>query len=93
MGRNFKLIFNELLSILILINVLILISLTLDFDFNLESSMFGLAKLDLIVSFLIIIHTLFRLSKKNKIHYLHQNWSDMLIIIPLAHMESINHVR
>lgn len=66
MDINFKLIFMGLLSIYILINILLLIILSRKFDFNLKSSIWDLLKFNLIISFLIIIQPLSRLSKERK---------------------------
>lgn len=87
MKRNFKLIFEGLLSLFILINILILIILAIDFAFNLKPSFLSLVKFDLLVSFLMIMDTVFRLDKeKNKSQYLTRNWIDVLAIIPLAYL-------
>ena len=66
MDRNFKLIFIGLLSIYILINILFLIILSLKFAFNLKLSILDLLKFNLIISFLIIIQLISRLSKERK---------------------------
>ena len=66
MDRNFKLIFIGLLSIYILINILFLIILSLEFAFNLKLSILDLLKFNLIISFLIIIQIISRLSKERK---------------------------
>ena len=66
MDENFKLIFAELLSIFILINILFLIILSLEFAFNLKLSILDLLKFNLIISFLIIIQIISRLSKERK---------------------------
>ncbi len=66
MDRNFKLIFIGLLSIYILINILFLIILSLEFAFNLKLSILDLLKFNLIISFLIIIQLISRLSKERK---------------------------
>ena len=66
MDRNFKLIFIGLVSIYILINILFLIILSLEFAFNLKLSILDLLKFNLIISFLIIIQLISRLSKERK---------------------------
>lgn len=66
MDKNFKLIFIELLSICILINILFLIILSLEFAFNLKLSILDPLKFNLIISFLIIIQLISRLSKERK---------------------------
>ena len=66
MDRNFKLIFIGSLSIYILINILFLIILSLEFAFNLKLSILDLLKFNLIISFLIIIQLISRLSKERK---------------------------
>ena len=82
MDRNLKLICRELLSIFILINILFLIILSLKFPFNLKLAILDLLKFNLTVSFLIIIHILFRLSKeRNKIYCLYINWIHMPTLI------------
>ena len=87
MKRNFKLIFEGVLSLFILVNILILIVWVIDFVFNLKPSFLGLVRFDLLVSFLMIIDTVFRLDKeKNKSQYLIRNWVDVLAIIPLAYL-------
>lgn len=67
MERNFKLIFTGLLSIFMLINILFLIILSPKFGFNLKLSALNLLKFNLIVSFLIIIQLITKLSKEMKI--------------------------
>lgn len=87
MERNFKLSFNELLSILILINSLILIILGWYFAFNLKLPLLSMIRVDLLVSFLIIIHIIYRLSKeRTKTHYICHNWIDILAIMPIAYI-------
>lgn len=66
MDRNFKLIFIGSLSIYILINILFLIILSPKFPFNLKLSILNLLKFNLIISFLIIIQLISRLSKERK---------------------------
>lgn len=87
MQRDFKLIFNALLFVSILIDVIFLIFITLDFALNLKPSILGLIRFDLVVSVLIIFHTLFRINKdKNKRHYLVKNWIDIFAMLPLAYI-------
>lgn len=87
MDRNFKLIFEGLLSIFISINILILIILIIDFAFNLKPTFLSLVSFDLLVPFLIFIDTVFRLDKeKNKNQYLIRHWVDIITIIPLAYL-------
>ena len=87
MQRDFKLIFNGLLLISIVFNILILILLTLDLVLNFKPSILNIVKFDLIVSFLIIFRTFFRLkNEKNKRQFLSKNWIDMLAVIPLAYL-------
>ena len=87
MQRDFKLIFNGLLLISIVFNILILILLTLDLVLNFKPSILNIVKFDLIVSFLIIFRTFFRLkNEKNKRQFLSRNWIDMLAVIPLAYL-------
>ncbi len=66
MERNFKLIFAGLLSIFMLINILFLIILSPKFAFNLKLFTLNLLKFNLVVSFLIIIQLISRLSKEEK---------------------------
>ena len=66
MDRNFKLISIGLLSIYILINILLLIISNLQFAFNLKLPTLDLLKFNLIISFLIIIQSISRLSKERK---------------------------
>ena len=83
MERNFKLIFEGLLSLFISINILILTILIIDYSFNLKPTFLSIVKFDLFVSFLIIIDTVFRLDKEtNKCQYLTRHWIDILAIIP-----------
>lgn len=87
MQRNFKLIFNALLFILILIDILILILLTIDFALNLKLTILNIILLDIVVSILISINTFLLLNKqKNAINYLSKNWLDIFAIIPLAYI-------
>ena len=87
MQRDFKLIFNGLLLISIVFNILILLLLTLDLLFNFKPSILNIVKFDLIVSFLIILRTFFRLKNvKNKRQFLSKNWIDVLAVIPLAYL-------
>ena len=66
MDKNFKLIFSGLLSIFILINILFLIILSPKFGFNLKLTTLNLLNFDLIVSFLIVIQLISKLSKEKK---------------------------
>lgn len=85
MQRNFKVIFNTFLFIFIFIDIVYLIFLTVDFAFNLKPSILGFIRFDLIVSFLIIFHSLFRIYKeKNKAHYFTKNWIDIFAMVPVA---------
>ncbi|HEX3012718.1 MAG TPA: ion channel [Methanobacterium sp.] len=87
MERNFKLSFNGLLSFLILINSLIIIILGWYFALNLKLPMLSMIIVDLLVSFLIIIHITYKLSKeRTKTHYICHNWIDILAIIPIAYI-------
>lgn len=87
MERNFKLSFNGLLSFLILINSLIIIILGWYFALNLKLPMLSMIIVDLLVSFLIIIHITYRLSKeRTKTHYICHNWIDILAIMPIAYI-------
>ena len=87
MQRDFKLIFNGLLLISIVFNILILILLALDLVLNFKPSILNIVKFDLIVSFLIIFRTFFRLkNEKNKRQFLSRNWIDVLAVIPLAYL-------
>lgn len=86
MERNYKLIFEGLLSIFISINLLVLIIFLIDFAFNLEPSL-GMVRFDLLVSFLIIIDIVFRLDKqRNNWQYLTKYWIEILATIPFAYL-------
>ncbi len=87
MDRNYKFIFNGILSLLILINILILVIIAIDYALNLKPSNLGMIKFDILVSFLIIISSVYRYTTdKNKSQYLARNWTDILAIIPLSYL-------
>ncbi|MGZ7050193.1 MAG: ion channel [Methanobacterium sp.] len=87
MQRNFRVIFNVILFIFIFVNILLLIIGAVDFTFGLTPSIVLFFRFDLIVSVLLALHFLLRISKeRNKSHYLTRNWLDIFAIIPLAYL-------
>jgi voltage-gated potassium channel len=87
MQRNFKIIFNAFLFIFLFADIVFLIFIALDFALGLKPSILGLIEFDIIVSLLIIFHSLFRINKaKNKRHYLSENWTDIFAMVPIAYI-------
>jgi voltage-gated potassium channel len=87
MQRNFKLVFNALLFVFIFIDIIILIFLTLDFVLSLKPTILSLIQFDIIVSLLIIFHSIFVIRKQeNKRDYLAKNWIDIFAMVPIAYI-------
>ena len=87
MQRNYRVIYNAILFVIIFIDIILLIFGALDLILNLKPSFMGFYRFDLLVSILITIHFLLRLyQEKNKIEYLARNWIVIFAIIPLAYL-------
>jgi len=87
MQRNFRLIFNGLLFIVIFIEILLLIFGILGYILFQKPAFLQYFRYDLLVSFLVTIHFVFRLiQEKNKSQYIVRNWILIFAIIPLVYL-------